>query len=59
MPVGPKALANITCKILIIIFILILMENSPLYDVILDFQVWRRTGSNPADINRFQSHTES
>ena len=24
-----------------------------------DFSVWLRTGSNPADINRFRSHTEN
>ena len=27
-----------------------------IYDVIHDFLVWLRTGSNPADINRLQSH---
>ncbi len=31
------------------IFILIFIEN--------DFSVWLRTGSKPADINRYQSHT--
>ena len=24
-----------------------------------DFSVWLRTGSNPADINRFRSHTRN
>ena len=33
------------------------MENCLLYDVIYDFSVWLRTGSNPADVDRFQSHT--
>ena len=27
------------------------------YDAIHGFLVWLRTGSNPADINRFRSHT--
>ncbi len=26
-------------------------------DAIHDFSVWLRTGSNPVDCNRFQSHT--
>ena len=28
-----------------------------LYDAIISFSVWLRTSSNPADINRFLSHT--
>ena len=28
------------------------------YDAIHDFSLWMRTGSNPADINRFRSNTE-
>ena len=33
------------------------MQNCLLYDAILDFSVCLKTGSNPADINRFRSHT--
>ena len=33
------------------------MENCLQYDAIHDFLVWLRTGSNPADINRFRSLT--
>ena len=33
------------------------MENSLYYYAILNFSVWLRTGSNPANINRFRSHT--
>ena len=36
-------------------FILIFMEN--FYNAIHDCSVWLRTGSNPADINRFRSNT--
>ena len=28
-----------------------------LYDAIISFSVWLRTSTNPADINRFLSHT--
>ena len=28
-----------------------------IYDVIHEFLAWLRTGSNPADINRFRRHT--
>ena len=38
-------------------FIFIFMENCLQYDAIPDFSVSLRTGSNPAYINRFQSHT--
>ena len=38
-------------------FIQIFMEKYLLYDTINDFSVWSRTGSNPADINRFGSYT--
>ena len=33
------------------------MKNYLLFDTIQDFLVWLRTGSYPADINRFRSHT--
>ena len=33
------------------------MENYLQYDAIHDFLVWLKTNSNPADINRFRSHT--
>ncbi len=39
------------------IFILISIETCLLLDAIHYFSVWLRTGSNPADSNRFQSHT--
>ena len=39
------------------IFVLIFLENCLLYDDTHDFSVWIRTGSNPADINKFRSHT--
>ena len=32
-------------------------EKLSLIDAVRDFSVWLITGSNPADINRFQSHT--
>ena len=32
-------------------------ENCLFYDTIHDISVWMRTGSNPADINRFRSDT--
>ena len=40
------------------IIILILVENCLYYDTIYDFSVWLTTGSNPADINRYRSHTD-
>ena len=40
----------------IMIFISIFVENC-VFDMIHDFSVWPRIGSNPADINRFGSHT--
>ena len=39
------------------ILILIFVENCLLYDGIHSFSVWLITSSNPADINRCQSHT--
>ena len=39
------------------IFILIFVENCLKFDAIHDFSVRLRTGSNPVDCNRFQSHT--
>ena len=33
------------------------MEKCLKYDAIHDFSVWLRAGSNPADLNRFQSRT--
>jgi len=53
---GPKARANKT-SINFIIFISIFVKNCLLFDAIHDFSVWLRIGSNPVDINRFQSHT--
>ena len=57
-PEGPKAWDNKT-GIKLKIFILIFTENCLQYDAIHDFSLWLRTGSNPADSNRFQSHTEN
>ena len=37
--------------------ILIFVENYLEYDAIHDFSVCLRSGSNPADINRFRSYT--
>ncbi len=56
-PKGPKARAKKT-GINFMIFILIFVEivcNSMLY--IHNFSVMLRAGSNPADSNRFRSHT--
>ena len=39
------------------IFILIFAENCLQFDAIHDFSVSLRTGSNPADKERFRSHT--
>ena len=39
------------------IFISIFVEICMYYDAVHDFSVWMRTGSNPADIDRFRSHT--
>ena len=33
-------------------------ENCLQYDMLHEFSVWLRTSCNPADINRFWSHTE-
>ena len=38
------------------IFILIFVEKLSIYAK-HDFSLWPRTGSNPADINRFESQT--
>ena len=56
IPSGPKSWAN-KSDINFMIFILISVENCLKYDAIHDFSVRLRTDSNPADINRFQSHT--
>ena len=37
--------------------IFILYSWNIVYDAIHDFSVWLRTGSNPADIDPFRSHT--
>ena len=39
------------------IFILLFVKNCLLSNAIHDFTVWPRTGTYPADINRFQSNT--
>ena len=39
------------------IFILLFVDNCLLYYAKHDFSICLRTGSNPADINRFRSHT--
>ena len=39
------------------LFVLLFVENCPQYDIIQDFTVWLRTGTNPVDINRFQCPT--
>ena len=39
------------------IFILTFQENCLYYNAKHYFSVWVKTGSNKADINRFQSHT--
>ena len=39
------------------ILISIIVENCLSYDAIHELSAWIRTGSNPADINRFPSHT--
>ena len=52
----PNALSDKT-GINFMIFILIFLENCLHYGAKHDFSVWLRTGSNPADINWFQSHT--
>ena len=41
----------------LMIFISIFVENLMQYDAIYDFSVRLRTGYDPADINRFRSHT--
>ena len=38
-------------------FISIFVENYLYLDTIHDLSVWMRTGSNPAESNRFRSHT--
>ena len=52
---GPKAWAN--KLVLVLWFLKIFLENCLWYDAIYDFSVWLRTDSNPADINRYGSHT--
>ena len=39
------------------IFILMFVENLLIYDIVHDFSVWLRTGSNPVNINWFRSNT--
>ena len=41
----------------LIIIIFMFVENSMQYYTLHYFSVWLRTGYNPADINRFRSHT--
>ncbi len=41
------------------IFILIFVENCLYFDAIHDFSDWLKIGFNPADSNRFRSHTEN
>ena len=54
---APKGRDNKT-GINLMIFILIFVENCLQYDARHDFSVyWFGTGTNPADINRFGSHT--
>ena len=48
---------TIKTSINFIIFILIIVENCLSYDAIHEITAWIRTGSNPADINLFRSHT--
>ena len=38
-------------------FILLYVKNCLKYDALHDFSVWISKGSNPADMNRFQSNT--
>ena len=37
-------------------FFILIRGNLAVYDALLDFSVWLRTGINPADNNRFGSH---
>ena len=53
-PEGPKAQANITA----INYIDFYFINRGKYNNIHDFSAWLRTGSNPADINRFEAILE-
>ena len=53
-PEEPKALAN---KTGVDFHSNICGKLSVIYDAIHDFSVWLKTGSKPADINRFRSHT--
>ena len=53
-PTGPNARAY-EIVIHIMIFMLLFIEKYLKYDTIHDFSVWLRTGSNLADINRFQT----
>ena len=56
-PEGLMAKAKNT-NIIFMIFISIFVKNCLQYNVIHDFSVWPRTGSNLADINRFQATLE-
>ncbi len=51
---GPQANKTVVDYV---IFTLILVANCLKYDAIHDFSEWLTTGSNPADINQFRSHT--
>ncbi len=53
---GLKAQAKKT-GINFMIFILIFAENCLKFDALHDFSVWLTIDFNPADSNRFQSHT--
>ena len=41
------------------IFILIFLKNCLQFNAIHDFLVWLKTGSNPTDINWYQSHNNN
>ena len=57
-PEGLKARVNKTC-IKIMIFHCTIYRKCLSNDTIHDFSVGLRTGSNPAEMNRFCSHTEN
>ena len=56
---APICRRNGLTKLILILWLYILkfVEKLIYYDTIFNFSVWLRTGSNPADINRFGSHT--
>ena len=56
-PRGQRPWLNNKIVINVMIFILTFVDKWLQFDALNDFSVWLRTGSNPAYIYQFRSHT--